>query len=422
MASMFRAWVALVIAVCLQGCATTVLTAACDNPKVSNRSIPFIYLVMLPYVYRGDSAPSEMHRSAVAALNDVARLQVVRMGAEASDMHVTLLQDGGKGCEIEMVHKAFTEKRLLKAQLLSTVVFYWGEVFEAEDRMIVQSHVRVLWKNPNDDVVSFETPLPRSDRRLRFNGTVPYSTVSFPPRNLPIGDEVGGGGLRMLLEARSGAMPGAEAVPLPKSFLINQRVGNWVELRDRETQASSWVAVTDPGSNAKSLLPELSFAQALAAYVSYSTAPNDSVAANSIRWLDEFRAAYPSTGGEAQRQSMAVADLIEAVLRLARNAGEADQLRAAELMDKAVAALPTNSAALNLAGISRIERCCSTRQDAAEVQRRLDLARQLDAGNEVIAKNLLNWYQLLERKDVAVQPHDREEMRRRAEELAGALR
>jgi hypothetical protein len=413
---------ALAITVCLQGCGTTVLTAACDKPSVSNRSVPLVYLVMLPYVYRGSSSPSEMHRSAIDSLNDVARLQVVRMGAEASEMHVTLLQDSGKGCEIEGVRKAFSESLPLKEKLLSTVVFYWGEVFEVEDRIIVQSHVRVLWKNPTDDVVWFETRLPKSDARVRFSGVIPYSTVSFPPGNLPVGDEVGGSGLRMLLEARKEPGLAAEAVPLPRSFLINQRVGNWVELRDPKTWVPSWVAVTDPGSNAKLLLPELSFAQALAAYASYSAVPNDLVAANSIRWLNEFRSAYPATKTDAQRQSMAIADLIEAVLRQARDNGEADQLRASELMDRAVDALPTNSAALNLAAISMIERCCGTWQEAIKIQRRLELARQLDVGNEVIAKNLLNWYQLLEQKEADVPSQDREAMRRRMEGLTDALR
>ena len=48
-------------------------------------------------------------------------------------------------------------------------------------------------------------------------------------------------------------------------------------------------------------------------------------------------------------------------------------------------------------------------------------ARRLDAGNEMIARNLLNWYRLPEDKDISVSPDTREETRRRAAQLAAAL-
>jgi len=416
--------VALAVVVCAQGCSTTVLTAECANPKVSNSSVPFVYLVMLPYAYRGKEEPSVLHQVAAVSLNDVAGLQVVRMGAETTDMHVTLLRDSGKGCDIEEVYKVFTEKHFFERELRSTVVFYWGEIFEVDDRMIVQSHIRMLWKNPEESLVNVDVTLPSDRSRLRFTGFVPYATVSFPPRTLPVENEEGSGlRLRMSLEAHSAPTMQADKVPLPKRFIISRREGDWVELRDASTHTTSWIAVTDRGANAKSLLPELSFAHALAAYASFSRVPNNAIASDSIRWLDEFRAGYGTQGAsEALRQPNAVADAVEAVLRMNENRGEQDRRRVVELMDRAVGALPTSSAVLNLSAISRIEQCCSTREAASEIQRGLELARQLDAGNEMVAQNLLNWYRLLAEKDASVWPGTKEEIRRRAAELAEALR
>ena len=262
---------------------------------------------------------------------------------------------------------------------------------------------------------------PRS--QLRFTGSVPYATVSFPPRNLPVGEQAGGGNeLRMSLGPRGVPASAGDMVPLPKKFIIQQREGNWVELLDAVSGARAWVAVTDPGTNAKSLLPELSFAHALSAYANYSRVAGDHAANNAIHWLEEFRTAYGSPqGDEALRHSMAIADVVEAVLRMDRSRGESDRRRANGLMDKAVSALPASSAVLNLAAILKIEQCCASKDIATEIQRRLELARRLDAGNEMIARNLLNWYRLPEDKDISVSPDTREETRRRAAQLAAAL-
>jgi len=337
-------------------------------------------------------------------------------------MHVTLLRDSGKGCDIESVYKTFTEKHFLQRQLMSTVVFYWGDVFELDDRVLVQSHMRTLWKNPSENLVDVEVPLSGGRSRLRFTGSVPYTTVSFPPRSLPVGERPGGGNeLRMSLEARSAPNVAADKVPVPRKFIIQRREGDWVELLDMASGATVWVGVTDPGANAKSLLPELSFAHALSAYASYGRVASNHSADNAILWLDEFRSAYGvPKGDDALRHPMAVADAVEAVLR--RGRGDSERRRANELIDKAVSALPTSSTVLNLAAILKIEQCCATKEAAIEIQRRLELARRLDAGNEMIAQNLLNWYRLLEEKDIAVWPDAPDETRRRKEQLAAALR
>ncbi len=416
--------IALIGAALLQGCSTTVLSAPCDDPKVSNSSIPFVYLVMLPYVYRGDAAPSETYSSTIDSINDAARLQVVRMGVETTDMHVTLLRDEGQKCDIEGVYKAFTAKRFFERNLQSTVVFYWGDLFEVRDKILIQSHIRTLWKNPAENLIFVGVRSSFEGQDLKFTGSVPYATVSFPPRTLTVAEQPGAeAGLRFALESRSAPKSTATATPLPRKFIIHRRDGDWVELRDAFSATSVWVAVNDSASNVKSILPELSFAHALSAYASYSRFPDEHIADNAIRWIAEFRSAYDlSRPDDDLRQPLAVADVVEAVLLRAQGHGDTERRRADALMDKAVVSLPTNSAVLNLAAILKIEQCCGTRDAAIEIQRRLETARQLDAGNEMIAHNLLNWYRLLEDKEDSVWPESKAETRRRAAQLAEALR
>lgn len=407
----------------LQGCSTTVMTAPCDKPKVSNWTVPFVYLVMLPYAYRGGDAPSEPHQSAVDALNDIARLQAVRMGAETTDMHVTLLDDTGSGCGIEPVYRSFTDPRFFERELRSSVVFFWGEVFEREDQVLVQSHTRMLWKNPKDNLVEVFVGTSGESARLKFTGSLPISTVSFPTRVLPLGPTPGGSGaMRNAIEPR--AAPGvlAPRVSLPKKFIIQRREGEWVELRDANGPGTAWVAVTDAGTGARSILPELSFAHALAAYANYGRASSSRIADNAIQWFGEFRASSPAaTPADSLQQPLAVADAVEAFLRADKSLSKEEREGAYKLIERAAAGLPNNSAILNLAGVLKVERCCAKRANAAEVLDYFEKARRLDAGNQMIATNLVNFYTLLESLDPAVTPLPRDEIRRRNAQLKQLL-
>lgn len=422
---MIRTMTLVVVLVCsalIGGCSTTVLTAPCDSPKVSNSSVPSAYLVMLPYAYREPGETPRTRNDAVQALNDLAGLQVVRMGADSSDMHVTLLKDRGNGCDIEAVYRKFTEKSFFSNELLSTVVFYWGHVYEDKGRLLVQSHVRTLWKNPNENLIEVKATTSDGAATLPFTGRIPSNTVSFPARSLSV-DKQGEGrrSLRMSLQARDEPSLRGKAVQLPEKFVIHRLEGDWVELRDAWSARSAWVAIRDPGSHAKTVLPELSFAQALSEYASYERATSSQTAERAIQWLDEFRAAATDeVRDDGLHNATAIANVIEAVLRADRRRSS-DRRRAGELMDEAVLAMPTNSAVLNLAAVLKVDQCCATKEAASEVQRRFELARRLDAGNEMIATNLLNWYRLLESKDRLLWPEPPEEIRRRAAALAAAL-
>ncbi|RYD69401.1 MAG: hypothetical protein EOP84_28535, partial [Verrucomicrobiaceae bacterium] len=401
----FEGGLALLWAAAMSGCSTTVLTASCDRPKVSNSSTPYVYLVMLPYGYKDSKASQHESRAAADALNDVARLQVVRMGAETTNMHVTLLDESEKKCNIESVYKEFTATRFFERNLRSTVVFYWGEVYEVDDAVQVRSHMRTLWKNPKENLIEVDVRTPDRGTNFRFTGWVPYATVSFPARKLPVGSRLSEGGeLRMSLQAR--ATPDAENLaPLPKSFTIQQRKGEWVELQERSTARSVWVNLNDPGTYAKAVLPELSFAHAMSAFASFGRLPKRDTAEDAITWLNEYRAAYKQAElDEELAPSMAIAAIVEAVLLRYRGLRDENRGAADQLIEQAVKALPVNSAVLNLAAILQIDKCCKTKEAMTLIQSRLETARILDVGNEIIARNLLNWYRFLDTQDEALLP------------------
>lgn len=414
----------LLTVLALQGCAATMLTAPCDNPRVSNSSLPHVYVVMLPYVYRGTGKPVDAYIAAAKTLNSLAGLEAVRMAAETTDVHVTLLEDNGSGCGIEYVFGAFA-KPALQRKVLSSVVFYWGEIFEDDDRILVQSHVRVLWKSESEKRIHLDVYSGNDSAALRFSGHVPYATISFPPRSLPLNNELGGDAqLKKLFRGKASPRQDAEWVPIPPRFVIVGRKDEWIELRSLDTSQTVWVSVISSGNMVRSILPELSFAHALAAYMNHHKVPQVAVAKDVLHWLTVFRQGYTDEGDPFLRKPSALADVIEGALAMARRDGDTTLhgRRATELLDQATLLLPDNSAVLNLAAMSNIRQCCTTKEAAVKIQNLLEHARKLHSGDEEIAANLLAWYRLLETKDTRLWPYDVDDIRRRAKALEEILR
>lgn len=410
----------------LSGCATSVLTAPCSKPNISNMAAPTVYMVVVPYSYRGFAAmPSELHEMAATSVSESAGLQALRMASVTKDMHVTLLRGNSAECQIEPIYQAFSSEGRLNRKLLSNVVFYWGEVYQTNDKVQVQSHLRVLWKNSGDQYVQFSAEPGDRGAPLRFTGYLPYSTTTFAPRALALEGETRSVlTLRNALRARAAPRDDAEEVGLPSRFMVMKRDGKWVEVRGATALQSAWVSVDEGGSGIDQVLPELSFANAVASYISYGELPTDETFHRTRQWLGEFRRSYgEAASGALQDRPIAIADAIEGALLLRRGSHRGHRDEGRMLLDRAATRLGTNSAVLNLAAISEIETCCDDRTVATRIHQRLLLARRLDAGNEIIARNLLSWYRLLETK----RPHQWPEglvsadLRQQTRELAEAL-
>lgn len=406
----------------LSGCATSVLSSPCDKPGISNAALPTVYMVLVPYSYRAFSAmPSELHETAAQAVNETAGLQMLRMAAETNDMHVTLLRGSNSECQIEPIYQAFSRGRLNR-NLLSNVVFYWGEVYQSNDKVLVQSHLRVLWKDSSDQYIQFSAQAGEQTPPLRFTANLPYSTTSFTPRLLSLD---GTGSLlnaRSALRARVAPHDDAAEVTLPNSFMVMKREGKWVEVRGASVLQSAWVSLRDGDSRIDQLLPELSFANAVASYISYGERPMEDTFRNTRKWLDEFRRGYADdVDTNSGVRPLAIADAIEGALLLHRRARPEHREKGRMLLDQAANMLSTNSAVLNLAAVSEIDTCCTSKKAATRIHQRLQLARKLDAGNEIIARNLLNWYRLLESKSQHLWPDGLTDLRQQTRELAEAL-
>lgn len=405
----------------LGGCATSVLTAPCDDPKVSNAALPSVYMVVLPYNYGASASPSDEHDQAAQALNEATGLQVLRMASEASDMHVTLLQGNYSECQIENVYQAFSKKGRLNRKLLSNVVFYWGEVYQSEDKVLIHSHQRVLWKDSDDQLITLYGHQGENAPALKFIGYLPYSTISFPPRLVSLGAD-STLSARSALRAKAAPLDDAEDLPLPSKFQVMKREGKWVEVRGTSGGRSAWISLQNGGSGIVQLLPELSFANAVASYISYGQMPVDDSFKNTRKWLDEFRRGYrDGTDAKSLTRPLAIADAIEGALLLRSWRRSEYREGARVLLDKAATELATNSAVLNLAAVSEIEVCCNSREATTRIHERFQLARRLDAGNEVIARNLLNWYRLLGTKDRQLWPAGVTDVQQPARELAEVL-
>lgn len=431
-------WLAIIVmftACLLSGCAATIMTVPCDTPKVSNFNVPFVYLVVLPYAYRDQAhslaEPTDLGTAATRTLNEVATLEAVRMGAEATDMHVTLLEDTGGGCKIDTVYAALGDPRRRSSHnVYSTIVFFWGEVFDEEQSLVVQSHLRVLWKD--NDRIRIRADVGEGAERvhLEFVSEVPYQTLSFAPRHLATSSGAGDvPELRAKLVAW--AVPSEDRVedqrPLPRSFVFLQlkksKRGDWAEVQDLNGGEAVWIPLRH--ASAASILPEFSFANALADFVSFQTAPDRDAASGVVRRLDEFRGGYGQSGKSAWNvKPDAAADVLQGALQLA--GGDMGDRRSAakarQLLDRAQAALPDDAVVLTLSAMARVGDCCTTRDEAQRLGAMFEAARQLDSANRLIATNLTNWYKLAKRLAPGVRPDSDEEIARKLGDLENALR
>ena len=426
MYSMKRLIAPLLMLVLMQGCSTTVLYAPCDRPIVSNSGVPFVYLVMLPYIDRS-SRTNTAETAATSTLNVLAGLEAIAMAAQTTNVHVTLLEPAGGDCRISQVYAEFVQpSSVLRRKLLSSVIFFWGEVFtDGADRLVVQSHVRVFWNKARDQTIHARVPAGEGPVIL-YSAAPPYTSVSFPPRVLSITKHLGAGASSLLggLVAREAPLETAEIRPLPPRFTIAGKKGPWVNLRSSDRANNDvWVTVEGQQGAANGFLPELSFANAMAGYISYKTAGDADNRRDAKYWLKSFREGYTDARDPLLRQSAAIADVIEGALELAKfDPDGAATTNAISLLERAVKALPSSSSVSNLAAIANLRVCCHTSEKAKHIQLLLERARDLDPGNEEIAHNLVNWYEQVEYFDKELAPIDLQRIRRRSAALSRALR
>lgn len=418
----------------LQGCAVVMQSADCDRPTTRGAMAPAVYLVTLPYAYKGKQ-PNARAQKAVEALNQLAHAEVLRMAADTVDMHVTQLRDQGNGCRIEEIYSAYEEGGLLSNRVRANVVFFWGEVYADGDRITVQSNVRVLWKDEDAKSIwidpsrpsGLRAGVPTKGESYPFWGKLPYTSIAFPSR--PLGQGLTDPGTLAQLPGGWDSMDMKNRMDIPAQFTIARRTGEWVELQNaRLGRPSVWVRVGKSGEAAAGtlLLPELSFANAVAGFANFRKygALNPSVARDMSRRFDEFRRVYASEGGTDLRNSMAAADVIQGFLELTRDddGAPAHRKKAAQLFDRALTATPADSNTLNLSAMADIASgCCASRQASLKVQQQLELARQLDAGDFDIARNLITWYAYIRSQREAVLPEPRAELDRRREALKKGL-
>lgn len=433
--SRWMAMLMLSLAVLLSGCSTTILTAPCDAPKVSNVNLPFVYLIVLPYAYRDQPrsmAPTpDPGTAATQRLNEIAALEAVRMGAEAKDMHVTLLEDSGRGCKIESVYAALGQPRNQADRgVFSTIVFFWGEVFDDAAGLVVQSHLRVQWKDNDRIRVHAYTGEGRDRIRLEFVSEVPYQTLSFAPRLLST--DSGDGGVpdlrsKLVAWAAPSAQKAEDRRSLPRAFAFRQikkdKTGNWAEIQNLDDKEMAWIPLQE--ASASSILPEFSFANAVAEFVNHQSVPARDTAERIVHRLDEFRNGYGAGGKNIwNMRPDAAADVLQGALALARlgDIGGPSGAEVKQLLDRAQAVLPDDPVVLTLSAMARVDDCCSTRENAQQVGAMFEAARQLDSGSRLIATNLINWYKLARNLAPEVRPDSEEAIARKLANLEEALR
>ncbi len=433
------------VAALLQGCGATLLRTACDNPRISNFGAPSSYIVMLPYRY-GGSSPA--NRESAAQLNQITRLQALQGAVDAPATQVTLVEgDPDKpadpACGIENVYDRVVENRagLFWRRLFHSAVFVWGEIFDRDDGILVQSHLRVFWNGAASRDLEVLVDVPGQARPLRFAGSLPSDTISFPARKIGRQEQQQlaqaiASGLQLRREPRLDAEP----VPLPAKFSAVAWRRPWLELQDRELR-SFWMLIDDAGLHTGPVLPETVFARAMASYLNHRVDGDRSSREQAVAALARFRAALPRPDDPLLRVPLAMTAVIEGTLGLGSGAAAATpdrdllpaqaaddpaagraQMQAA--LAEAARRLPGNGEVLNLAAIARIPGCCDgadAPQHIQDIQRMLERAWALEQGNTKIGRNMLQWYRFLATLPPERLPFDRDALAARARQAKATV-
>lgn len=202
------------------------------------------------------------------------------------------------------------------------------------------------------------------------------------------------------LEVRESASTGAAPAKMPRKFIVGRRRDPWLELVDGEGP-SVWLRVPQSFGATRSLLPELSFARALTAYLNYRVSGDTRDRDEVHSALKDFRAySEPSANDPLLQTPLAMAGVLEGTLGLASTAGPGGDRASDRDMQAALAdayrLVQSRADLLNLTAMARMPDCCGSGPEAAEgIRRALERAYRLDAGDDQVVTNLLQWYELM---------------------------
>jgi hypothetical protein len=430
-----------VIAALLQGCGATMLITTCDSPRISNFGVPSSYIVMLPYRYGGHS---DRNRDSALQINQITRLQALQGAVEMPATQITFVEGDAQlpddpKCGIENVYDRVVENRsgLFWRRPYHSAVFLWGEIYDDDDGIIVQSHMRVFWNGSSDREIEVSVDSPALVRPLRFGGDLPSDTISFPAQKFTLAaQERLATSITASLEVRSAPSLDAGTVKLPKKFSAVSWKRPWLKLQGRDL-STAWLLIDESGLKAGPVLPETLFAKAMASYLNFRVKRDDSSYQYAVESLTNFRTALGPGDDPLLRVPLAVADVIEGTLGLPTKqypssvSVNADQIAMPMIsaqskiaLAEAARRLPSNGEVLNLAAISRIPGCCEGSDAGArilEIQRILERAEVLEQGNPKVARNLLNWYSYLATVTDEKLPFTRVELLERTRQATNSL-
>jgi hypothetical protein len=207
-------------------------------------------------------------------------------------------------------------------------------------------------------------------------------------------------------------------------MVLDQR-GDWIFVQDAETGRPLWIHLGPAHQQARQMLPEFGFAQALAAYLGYRQVADPDTAADIRRLLSDFRRGLAGSPGDArQSRPLAMASALEGALQMPqfRLPGDgSDSSTARQKLDDALLEMPDHSALLNLSAMSRLYDCCANAAAVRDIHERFERARNLDVSNTTVARNLLQWYRHIDSLDDSLLPLPRQELRIRRAELEALL-
>ena len=380
----------------LQGCANNAIRTGCGNPRISNFGAPTSYVVMLPYRYGGKDDARE---GSAQQINRITQLQALQGSLDMPSTQITFVEgDAAKDtrCRIEYAYDRVIENRsnLLWRRPYHSAIFMWGEVYDRDDGVLVQSHMRIFWNGSEDRDLEVRVPVPNSSQSLLFTGEMPSDTISFPPQTFSASQmaqlsDIARASLQVREEPRLDAKP----TPLPRRFTILRWQRPWLELVGRDLR-TAWVLVDEEGLRNNAALPETTFLHAMASYLNFRVDGQASSRRQAINALDKYRNAIATNNSPLRRESLALSKVMEGTMTMSSNAADASNVALADASRE----LPTNGNVLNLVAMTAIPACCNNVDTPAritQIQSMFEQASMLEPGDDKIGRNLINWYRYL---------------------------
>jgi Monooxygenase subunit B protein len=288
-----------------------------------------------------------------------------------------------------------------------SVIFLWGNLFEDEDSISIQSYAELRQANHDSDL-TFNWQ--RNNQDYGFSAGLPINRVVFPPRKVPrsvvqqlsaayddlaiIHDEPD-------FSSRTKPLKAVSDLEKALSFFVDQVQGAWMHLISYNGKSVGWVNAGDVNRAwpIRKYLPELDLIEGVVGYLflqddrEHNPASQEQTTAYLRNAIRQFIEATPDD--EIGAPALALAKAIQGIVEFDQSKKHDVTPELRKTFEEVVKLVPFSSQARNLKAIVDLKACCTVKSDdhrAQEVISQLMDAVRVEPEDDTSLRNLQNLY------------------------------